>query len=432
MDNKFNENESAVKNGGGSNSKSSHHSGGSHHSSNKGSRHHHSSHHHSSRKKHKKLKANLKVILLASALLAALALVLVIAFKPAEPYEPSDPDQPVVETGSDILSAELINAEGRIINDAVKEYLAVDLMSAHNSNVAVSDFSNGQSRLDAQVPVELKLSTKDSSAKAYKRELADNSVFNDAKVSYIEGTTGVYTFEHLYANTEYFYRVTVYTSSGTDSESGSFKTADCPRILSIDGISNVRDIGNWQTDSGKRIKQGLLIRGTEMDGAVENGYHLTNEGLSDMLDVFGIKTDIDLRAKTPLSKDTLGPRVEHKYYDMVMYAEIFSDTGKQKVKEVFTDLSDKNKYPIYLHCTYGKDRTGVVCYLLEALLGVSRGDCLKDYGLSNMKAVYMAVVEEGLKAYEGNTLMEQTEAYLLSCGVNEYQIQSIRDIFLGE
>ena len=69
---------------------------------------------------------------------------------------------------------------------------------------------------------------------------------------------------------------------------------------------------------------------------------------------------------------------------------------------------------------------------MEALLGDSREDCLKDYGLSNVQIANILTVEEGLKAYGGDTLKEQAEAYLLSCGVSEYQIESIRKIFLGD
>ena len=88
---------------------------------------------------------------------------------------------------------------------------------------------------------------------------------------------------------------------------------------------------------------------------------------------------------------------------------------------------------MYLHCTYGCDRTGTVCYLLEALLGVSRGDCLKEYGLSNMPIELILAVETGLAQYGANlTLREQVELYLSSCGVTVDQMNTIREIFLGE
>ena len=335
---------------------------------------------------------------------------------------------------SDELVVSLVNAEGILITDAVKRYIQLDLLADYNRNVTIKNFVESGKRYDAQNPVSLDLSTTSSVASMYKIELADNSQFLNARVEYFELPEGRYEFKHLYVNTKYYYRVTAYTTSGVIFETGSFTTADTPRILSIEGLTNVRDIGNWMTDSGERIKQGLLIRGTEMDGAVESQYHLTNQGMQDMLEIYGIKFDMDLRSEldTPLGSDALGSHVEHKYYDMVMYEGIFTEAGRAKVKEVFTDLANENNYPMYLHCTYGRDRTGTVCYLLEALLGVSRGDCLKDYGLSNVGVEYILAVEEGLAAYGGSTLKEQVENYLMICGVTKDQINEIREIFLGE
>lgn len=403
------------------------HHGSSHH------HHHHSSHHrhHSSGNKKKKRNVNKKLMwaISISVFVLLVGLVVLVETMNVDRYRGEEQVAPA----NDVLSIEMINEDGVLVKDAVYKYLLTDLLNSYNATVRPSDFSiAADGRLDEQVPVALKLSTKDGIATSYKIELADNADFVNATVDYVYKSSATYEFEHLYANTSYFYRVTAYTNKGNAVQTGSFKTADTPRILSIDGLSNVRDIGNWRTDSGVRIKQGLLIRGTEMDGAVESGYHLTNDGLMDMLNVFGIKTDIDLRAQTLTSMDALGSRVAHKYYDMVMYDGIFTDYGKEKIRMVFADLANPDNYPIYLHCTYGCDRTGTICYLLEALLGVSRGDCLKDYGLSNLNIANIQVVENGLKAYEGNTLKEQVESYLLSCGVSEYQISSIRNIFLGD
>lgn len=410
---------------------------GEHHGSHHHGHHsHHSGHHrhgHSSRR-HKKKKRTLRTkekwAIVISVCVIFVALVVIGAVFASD--EPGFMHSQMGENSSDILKIEVINPEGVLVKNAVKKYLLMDVLNPANADILLSSYSKGEGRSDVQVPVSLKLSVKEGNALSYKIELADNDSFSNARVSYLEASSGTYDFKYLYVNTTYYYRVTVYTRDGVDIATGSFKTADTPRILSIDGLSNVRDIGNWKTDSGKRIKQGLLIRGTEMDADVESAYHLTNEGLADMLKVFNIKTDIDLRAQTATSMDALGSRVEHIYYDMVMYNDIFTDNGKEKIRMVFSDLSEPDNYPIYLHCTYGRDRTGTVCYLLEALLGVSRGDCLRDYGLSNVNISNILAVENGLKNYEGDTLKEQVESYLLSCGVTEYQIDSIRNIFLGE
>ena len=397
-------------------------------------RHHHH-HHHSSRrrsKKRKKKKVNAKIALIVSILLLTILAVIVVLAETGHLHKSSSEQEQKEEAYSDILTVEVVNPEGVLVMSAVNQYLSTDLLNSFNADVLLSDFSDGGARLDEQVPVGLKLSTKDGAAALYKIELANNDSFDNAEIFYVDATAVTYEFKHLYANTQYYYRVTAYTIESVSMQMGSFKTADTPRILTISGLSNVRDIGNWRTDSGKRIKQGLLIRGTEMDGAIESGYHLTNDGLKDMLDVYGIKTEMDLRTQTPTSKDALGSRVAHRYYGIVAYENIFTAMGKERIRNVFADFANPDNYPVYLHCTYGMDRTGTVCFLLEALLGVSRGDCYKDYGLSNLKISNIQVVENGLKAYDGTTLKEQAESYLLSCGVSEYQIESIRNIFLGD
>ena len=336
---------------------------------------------------------------------------------------------------SDVLKTELINAEGILVTEPVGRYLGLNLTGGNYQNVKLSDLNQQDIRADVQKPVEIRLWTEGDIAHTYKIEYSQDPELKNATVDYKSFSEGTYTFEHLYANTTYYYRVTAYTTGGLASVSGQFVTSDTPRFLTIDGAYNVRDIGNWRTDSGRRIKQALLYRGTEIDGAVEAHYHITNDGLYDMLNVLGIRYDMDLRneADTPFGSDALGSRVEHKYYNSPMYAGIFSDEGKIAIKTIFTDLANKNNYPMYLHCTYGCDRTGTVCYLLEALLGVSEGDCLRDYGLSNMPISNILAVKDQLdQNYGASTLKEQVELYLLDCGVSLTQINTIREIFLGE
>lgn len=244
----------------------------------------------------------------------------------------------------------------------------------------------------------------------------------------------------LESGTQYYYRLNLTLSDGSLTGScGSFKTADSPRFMNVDGAYNMRDIGGWTTTFGKKIKQGLLYRGTEIDGAVESKYYLTETGIVQMTTDLKIKTDMDLREKsaTPGGKDVLGAGVKHTYYGAPMYQAIFEENNYERVRKIFSDLADESNYPIYLHCTHGLDRTGTVCYILEALLGLSDADLRREYEMSALNNGVIDLFSFGgltgcLSVYEGASTQEKAENYLLSIGVTEDEIASIRKIFLGE
>ena len=267
--------------------------------------------------------------------------------------------------------------------------------------------------------------------------LADNAGMKDAQVFEDAELIGYVEFWNLYANTEYFYEVTLELTSGNSMKaSGSFKTADTPRMLNVEGLVNVRDFGGRKTTSGQRIKQGLLYRGSEMDGSVEEAYAITADGVDTMLNDFHIQSDLDLRTK---QNDTgvlpLGNGVNRTFFEMVAYEDCFTMRGENLVRKVFVQLADEKNYPTYLHCTYGLDRTGTVCYLLGALLGMSEEDLETDYRLSALALGRLTDDAYGefktkLATYEGETLQEKTENYLLSAGVTKQEIAAIRAIFL--
>ncbi|MBQ4137787.1 MAG: tyrosine-protein phosphatase, partial [Clostridia bacterium] len=148
-----------------------------------------------------------------------------------------------------------------------------------------------------------------------------------------------------------------------------------------------------------------------------------------------------LRDPNYVGPDAIGPlgkNIPRKFYDMVYYNQIFTEEGKEKVYDVFYDLALKKNYPVYLHCTYGVDRTGTICFLLEALLGVPEETLLFDYSLSYL--YFLHVTSDNLKPFleefkstvEGDTLKEKAENYLLSVGITPLQIDSIREIFLED
>lgn len=332
-----------------------------------------------------------------------------------------------------------------IVNPAVEAFMKAD------GSLSVKDvydmYSSYANRLDVGVPVELsyEISEVPSGYNVKKAEIiiADNkSLSNPSVYTLKDYETKLYVY-NLKTGTRYYYRINLTFANETEtSVGGSFMTAEGPRIMNVDGVYNMRDIGGWKTASGKVIKQGLLYRGCEIDGSIEPKYTITDSGINTMLKELGIKTDMDLRAESDniYGTDVLGAAVNHKYYGTQMYSQIFENKkSNESIRKVFSDLADKKNYPIYLHCTYGQDRTGTVCYLLEALLGVSKENMMKEYLLSGLHYgdVYgghepMEEFIEKLSKLPGVSMSEKVEGYLLSIGVTEDEISSIRKIFLAD
>ena len=208
----------------------------------------------------------------------------------------------------------------------------------------------------------------------------------------------------------------------------------------INEVTNLRDLGDvpyMQTTDGKDIKEGMLIRGPELDGV--NSFINEEESqraIDVLLNEYGVKLDMDLRSTLYPElgvEDTLGEDVVHKYYGMVFYKEVLTAEGKEAMKNIFVDLSNPDNYPVYMHCARGIDRTGIVNYVLCAMLGVPEGYLANEYMLS-----YQAYgndilkVRDALKTYGGATIQECAELYLLDCGVTMEQIESIREILLED
>ncbi|MBO4819051.1 MAG: tyrosine-protein phosphatase [Firmicutes bacterium] len=55
-----------------------------------------------------------------------------------------------------------------------------------------------------------------------------------------------------------------------------------------------------------------------------------------------------------------------------------SDDFKEKIAKGFAEMAEKDG-PYLVHCTEGKDRTGFICMLLEALAGASYQEIVDDY-----------------------------------------------------
>lgn len=282
------------------------------------------------------------------------------------------------------------------------------------------------------IPMDCKVETQHISIvdKDYSKEVFSQSVPAEKRLV---------SLENLRPDTVYEYHIQVDFSNGkTLEKNGEFKTEPSPCFLFVDGARNVRDIGTIKTANEKHIKKYMVYRGSELDGAIESKNVITEHGIDYMLNVLNIKTEVDLRlydaAKT---KDMLSDTVKHTYYGIAAYDLFFRKDFAEKNRKFFSDLSNPDVYPVYVHCSYGADRTGTAMYVLEALLGVDEETLYQEWETSlfcHGDAFYdeMDVFIEQFKAFKGNTMQEKAENYLLSIGVTKKEIESIKEILLTD
>lgn len=430
-----------------------HHEHHEHHS-------HHSHHsHHKHRKSHKKLRISprslkkaykkhkklIDILAACGACLLAVAALLcaaeLISWNMSQQISEQSGDRGT--DGTVILYGSVFEEKQTLVNAATQKIMENQDMQT-STHVILEKYWEGGHRLDINLPVTLEfgLVNKPDSyiLQEYVIRVSEKETPEQEREYTVPATQKTLHLWNLKTGTKYDYRVEAVFENGTvASFVSSFETERAPRVLSVNGIYNVRDIGGWQTADGKTVKQGLLYRGTEMDGAVEAGYVLTEEGRRIMLEDFRIRTDMDLRwsVENNENRNALGNEIQRTYYGAPMYTDIFLEENKETVRRIFSDLAVEESYPIYMHCTYGLDRTGTICCLLEALLGVSEEDIRRDYQLSGLHRKYLNDIPFNsllimLREQEGETLQENVHNYLVSVGVTEDEIQTILRIFLGE
>ena len=265
-----------------------------------------------------------------------------------------------------------------------KEFLEYD---GNYTKMPTSQYPDGTEHLSDSLPITLTWDYELPEGK----ELEKYSVIFGQKKDLSDGykvDAGVdedtISFNNPYLGKNYYQLIATFTDGTTDETPirRLFVDSTYPRNLTIDGMTNCRDIGGRELEDGGKIKQGLIFR---TSGKNQNG-SLTDATTEEMIGHLKVKNEINLAGDSnsynlKLEGTTLyeGSRMDTS--STGGYSHISRNT--EAIKNFFTFIADENNYPLYYHCKIGTDRTGVCTILLQGLLGVSYQQAYQDYLFSN-------------------------------------------------
>jgi protein tyrosine/serine phosphatase len=174
------------------------------------------------------------------------------------------------------------------------------------------------------------------------------------------------------------------------------------RWKDVDGVSNFRDLGGWQTKLGRYVVPGRVFRCADLS-------HIT-EGGRRTLKALGVRKVFDLRSLPEVHKNGVGEidgterihvpvfrrqdyspekmAIRWGYYTsgldgFVQAYTVILKNGAEPFGAILRHLRDSND-PIVVHCTAGKDRTGVICAIILKILGCEDEVIAREYELTTI------------------------------------------------
>jgi protein-tyrosine phosphatase len=227
------------------------------------------------------------------------------------------------------------------------------------------------------------------------------------------------------------------------------------RRVSLEGPVNFRDLGGYRTSDGRRVRWRRLYRSDCLSS-------LTVADL-ESLRLLGVRTVCDLRRDEERDENpsrvvgeegidlvplpigglsaetrTIATRMmrgEIEELSAARMGEIYLELLEEYPRvwrEVVERAASEVSLPLVVHCTAGKDRTGVASALILAALGVEEADIVADYGLSHdlYSAALIARVRPRLEA-KGVEFGKVENYFAASAGVMRATLAGIGDRYGG-
>jgi protein-tyrosine phosphatase len=165
---------------------------------------------------------------------------------------------------------------------------------------------------------------------------------------------------------------------------------DEDRRIDLPGTQNLRDLGGYPAAGGRTVRRRTLLRSDALHRLDDAGRAaLARLGLRTVID---LRTDQEVQA-APSALDGTGARTFHVplFSDeaisrlpperAAIYRYMIDDCGTA-IAEAIGRLCASDALPGLIHCTAGKDRTGLVVALVLDVTGVPDEFIAADYAMS--------------------------------------------------
>lgn len=191
-------------------------------------------------------------------------------------------------------------------------------------------------------------------------------------------------------------------------------------------LRNLRDIGGLRTEDGRRVRRGVVYRSATPAFLDEHQATLLRDEL-------GVRTRVDLRSAVEI-EEAHNPRllaVEHEAHHLPLRAGgawehrpdlddpgaavaahyvRYLERSADSLATIVALIADPARAALLVHCSAGKDRTGVTLAVTLSAIGVGHDEIVRDYARTREDLDAMFLQLRRLPAYEErlNALPEES------------------------
>lgn len=189
----------------------------------------------------------------------------------------------------------------------------------------------------------------------------------------------------------------------------------CDRVIHIEGVHNIRDLGGITGLDGRKIKRDRLIRSSRLILIREDGLeYFRKVNLSTIIDMrtsyeaqkrpdpkidgvtyhrIGVLSEnpdemgatYGMLARSPSEEEALVHLLESGFDMSDVYMEFvmqpFAIRGMGEALRIIASVPEGEA--VLFHCNGGKDRTGTLTVFLLTILGASKDDIMDDFEMTN-------------------------------------------------